>query len=257
MLAPSEMASYTTDVSVAKVNRSFSKVLVASIMAGIFVAMAYFVYLIMATENGTTTSVTSLNKFLGSVIFTIGIIAVIVAGADLFTGNCLIMFGVIDKKVKFSKYIVNLLIVLLGNLIGGTFIAALIYFSNAQSPILEQYVNEIAQMKVNLTFTEGVIRGIICNLLVALGVYMSYASKTISGKVLAAGIPVTAFVITGFEHVVANMYILPLSLMQGGINSIWAILFNNFIPVAIGNFIGGGLILPLAYYYLYLKKEKE
>lgn len=249
MYLPYEVAEYTSAASEFKINRRFMKVLVSSMLAGLFIGLGYYANIIIlgGNENG-------LNRFLGGFVFSVGIVMVIIAGADLFTGNCLVMFGVFDKKLKFSKVVIHLLVVLLGNFIGALFLVFLLYFSKMPEIKTIEYVNYIATKKLSLGFGEAVFRGILCNILVAIGVYMSYASKNISGKILASVLPISAFVIMGFEHSVANMFILPLSLMYQDL-SVFEIIFNNIIPVIIGNFIGGGIILPLAYYYIYLKKE--
>lgn len=251
MYLPYEVAEYTSTASEFKVNRKILKVLVSSMLAGLFIGLGYYANIIISSGRGFEAG---LNKFLGGLVFSVGIVMVIIAGADLFTGNCLVMFGVFDKKLKFSKVVIHLLIVLLGNFIGALFLVFLIYFSKMPDNTTIEYINNLAARKLNLGFGEAVFRGILCNILVAIGVYMSYAAKDISGKILAAVLPISAFVIMGFEHSVANMFVLPLSLMYQDL-SVFEIIFNNIIPVAIGNFIGGGIILPLAYYYIFLKKE--
>ena len=251
MYSPFEVAEYTSAASEFKVNRRYLKILISSMLAGLFIGLGYYANIIISSGLGNDYG---LNKFLGGLIFSVGIVMVIIAGADLFTGNCLVMFGVFDKKQKFSKVIVHLLIVLLGNLIGAIFLVLLIYYSKMPDQATINLINAIAYKKLHLGFWVVVFRGILCNILVAIGVYMSYASKNVSGKILAAVLPVSAFVVMGFEHSVANMFILPLSFMYQNIST-FDILFNNLIPAIIGNFIGGGIILPLAYYYIYLKKD--
>ena len=263
MYTPYEIAGIASEASVYKVNRKFFKILISSMLAGMFIGLGYYANIVIRSQVGFDVG---LNNFLGGFIFTVGIVMVIIAGADLFTGSCLIMFGVLDKKVELAKAVVHLLIVLLGNFLGGLFLAILIYTSKMPTETIMHYVSNIVVAKSNLGFMEAMVRGILCNILVAIGVYMAYASKNISGKILAAVLPVAAFVMMGFEHSVANMFVLPLGLMFPRIlpayvgvefDLIMNILFKNLFPVIIGNFIGGGIILPFAYHYIYLKKNKN
>lgn len=262
MYTPAEIAKIASDVSIYKVNRKFYKILISAILAGLFIGLGYYANIVIRASLGDDKG---LNIFLGGFIFAVGIAMVIIAGADLFTGSCLIMFGVYDKKVQFSKVVVHLLIVLLGNFIGGIFLAFLIYFSKMPTGEVKQYVLNVFNQKTSLGFIEAVLRGILCNILVAIGVYMAYAAKNVSGKIIAAVLPVAAFVVMGFEHSVANMFILPLGFMfnetaqhvGAEFNTILSMFTNNLIPVIIGNFIGGGIILPLAYYFIFLKNDTK
>lgn len=250
MYLPYELAKNTSEAAEFKVNRKFLKILVSSMLAGLFIGLGYFGYIVITANAGIDLG---LSKFIGGLVFSVGIVMVIIAGADLFTGNCLVMFGVVTKKVKFSSVVTHLLVVLLGNFIGALFLVFLVYYSNTPGQLDIIVINRIANAKMNLSFSEAIFRGILCNILVAIGVYMSYAAKNVTGKILGAVFPVMVFVILGFEHSVANMFILPLSGMYQDI-SIVSMLFNNLIPVILGNFIGGGILLPFAYYFIYLKE---
>lgn len=262
MYSPAEIAELTSNASYNKVNRPFLKILVSAILAGIFIGFGYYAYIIVRANSSIDVG---LNIFLGALVFTVGIVMVIIAGADLFTGSCLVMFGVLDKKVKFNKVVLYLFIVLLGNIIGGTLLALLIFYSKMPSDKVIDYIVDVFLTKTSLSFVEALIRGILCNILVAIGVYMAYAAKDVGGKILAAVFPVFAFVVMGFEHIVANMFIIPLGLLYPGVTAAYVgvnfdiminIIINNIIPVTIGNFIGGGIILPFAYYFIFLKKQK-
>ena len=250
MYLPYELAKNTSEAAEFKVNRKFLKVLVSSMLAGLFIGLGYFGYIVITANSGIDLG---LSKFIGGLVFSVGIVMVIIAGADLFTGNCLVMFGVVTKKVKFSSVVTHLLVVLLGNFIGALFLVFLVYYSNTPGQLDIIVINRIADAKMNLSFSEAIFRGILCNILVAIGVYMSYAAKNVTGKILGAVFPVMVFVILGFEHSVANMFILPLSGMYQSV-PIMGMLLNNLVPAILGNFIGGGIILPFAYYLIYLKE---
>jgi len=254
MYSPEELANVMLDVSYNKVNRYAIKVFVSAMLAGMFIGLGYYANIVINSYEmpiiGSNT--VGILRFLGAFIFAVGLIMVIVAGADLFTGNCLVMFGVFNKRIKFVDAIVHLLLVLLGNLIGACFLALLIYYANSPSTTIINSIEEIAASKLDKSFISLVILGILCNILVAIAVYMAYAAKNITGKVIVVILPIIAFILMAFEHSVANMFIFPLNaLLQK--DSLF-LMFNNLLPVILGNFIGGGIILPLSYTVIYLKK---
>lgn len=254
MYSPEELANVMLDVSYNKVNRNALKVFVSAMLAGMFIGLGYYANIVINSYEmpiiGSNT--VGILRFLGAFIFAVGLIMVIVAGADLFTGNCLVMFGVFNKRIKFVDAIVHLLLVLLGNLIGACFLALLIYYANSPSTTIINSIEEIAASKLDKSFISLVILGILCNILVAIAVYMAYAAKNITGKVIVVILPIIAFILMAFEHSVANMFIFPLNaLLQK--DSLF-LMFNNLLPVILGNFIGGGIILPLSYTVIYLKK---
>lgn len=254
MYSPEELANVMLDVSYNKVNRNALKVFVSAMLAGMFIGLGYYANIVINSYEmpiiGSNT--VGILRFLGAFIFAVGLIMVIVAGADLFTGNCLVMFGVYNKRIKFVDAIVHLLLVLLGNLIGACFLALLIYYANSPSTTIINSIEEIAASKLDKSFISLVILGILCNILVAIAVYMAYAAKNITGKVIVVILPIIAFILMAFEHSVANMFIFPLNaLLQK--DSLF-LMFNNLLPVILGNFIGGGIILPLSYTVIYLKK---
>lgn len=254
MYSPEELANVMLDVSYNKVNRNALKVFVSAMLAGMFIGLGYYANIVINSYEmpiiGSNT--VGILRFLGAFIFAVGLIMVIVAGADLFTGNCLVMFGVFNKRIRFVDAIVHLLLVLLGNLIGACFLALLIYYANSPSTTIINSIEEIAASKLDKSFISLVILGILCNILVAIAVYMAYAAKNITGKVIVVILPIIAFILMAFEHSVANMFIFPLNaLLQK--DSLF-LMFNNLLPVILGNFIGGGIILPLSYTVIYLKK---
>jgi len=152
----------------------------------------------------------------------------------------------------------------MGNFVGALIFVFLLKYSNmvvvndaeGVYTYLYKTIKDIAHTKVNLTFTEALFRGILCNILVSVAVYITYAGKTVSSKILAIYIPIVLFVITAFEHSVANMFILPLAyVLESGSFTLSQMFFNNLIPVTIGNIIGGAVIIPIAYYFVYIKQK--
>jgi formate/nitrite transporter len=248
MLNPKEIAKEALSVSKGKVNRGVLKVFLSAILAGFFIGLGYFGYIALSA------SIPIVGKFYGSVFFAIGLVMIIIAGGDLFTGNCLLTIGWFKKTYSILKVLKNWLVVYFGNLIGALILFCFIYFSNSHEAYKNAILN-IADMKLSLNFTEALFRGILCNILVAMGVYMSYSSRSVTGKILAAMLPVALFVASGYEHSIANMFVLPLAKVLGAPHSVYTILIMNLLPVTLGNIIGGGILLPGAYYLLFLHDE--
>ncbi|MDF2700288.1 MAG: FdhC protein [Haloplasmataceae bacterium] len=253
MLTPKEVASETCKIGLAKVTKKNSQVIISAILAGMFIGLGYYGYIVLA--SGATGEFAFLGKFLGAFVFPIGLVLILIAGGDLFTGNCLITMGYFNKQYNLKIVIKNLYLVFIGNFIGALFLVGLMYLSNIITTDTKEYIIELAEKKVHLTFIEAVARGILCNILVALAVYISYSGKTISSRIIAAMLPVLLFVVSGYEHSIANMFLIPMAKVLGGEITVFQILFNNLLPVTIGNIIGGSIIIPLAYHYLFLKNH--
>ncbi|HEY8364749.1 MAG TPA: formate/nitrite transporter family protein [Haloplasmataceae bacterium] len=253
MLSPKELANEACQIGLSKVTKRSNIALVSAILAGMFIAFGYYGYIVVSSAF----SGAILGKFIGACVFPVGLVIIIITGVDLFTGNCLVFLGFLDRKYCFLKVLKNLGIVYVGNLIGALFLALLIYLSNmASNDSVKSFIIKVCMDKTSLSFIEALTRGILCNIAVAIAVYMSFAAKTVSGKVLTAFYPVMLFVLCGYEHSVANMFILPLGyILQSGNDITILGIINNLIPVTIGNFIGGALILPLAYYFIFVKKR--
>lgn len=176
---------------------------------------------------------------------------IVLVGGELFTGNCLMTFGLMQKEIAFKDYLKTLIQVLIGNLLGALFIVFVLYFGGVYNkPEIAETIIGIAKAKTSLTFVQVLMRGILCNILVALGVWLATTSKDTTGKLLGCWFPVMLFVLCGYEHVVANMFYLPLGAVLDSSITMSKILLN-FIPATLGNFIGGGLVIPLIYNKVY------
>lgn len=265
-LSPKEITDYTIDGGVSKVNRSVLTVLAMAIMAGVYIALGGFASAVAAhdlTNKGIA-------KLVTGAVFPIGLMFVVINGADLFTGNCLIAMSTFDKKTSWTGFMKNLVIVLFGNFLGAIFIACLV----ANSGILSMsdgrfgaYVIKTAVAKCNLEFTQALCLAIICNIYVCAGIWMIYAAKDITGKVLAGFFSIFAFAISGAEHIVANMFYVPVALFSKtdafldlahatSDQLTWGKFFiNNAIPVTIGNILGG-LFIGGMYYVIFKKLNK-
>jgi formate/nitrite transporter len=266
-LAPNEIVDYTIEGGSGKIKRTTLMVFLMAIMAGVYVALGA----LAASTAAHGVADKGLAKLITGAVFPVGLMFVVINGADLFTGNCLIFMAVLDERVKKMQLIKNLAIVLAGNFVG----AVLIAFLEAHSGMFAMgdnafgaYMLKIAYSKVNLGFTEALSLAIICNIFVCAGVMLMYSAKDVSGKILAGFFPIFAFAISGAEHIVANMYYIPAAIFSKAnpafveaahlsaeqVASItWGNFFvNNIIPVTIGNVIGG-LFIGGMYYAIFKK----
>ena len=247
-LSPLEMSKAISDIGEKKASESIFELFIFGVLAGIYIAFGAAVA--TAVLSGGTLD-GGVAKFLAGSVFTVGLILVLILGSELFTGNILMTIGLIYQKYSFIKVLRNWLVVYFGNLLGGIIIAWLVFKSGLLvrlgnfTPIGMAAV-KITETKLQLGFTEALCRGVLCNMLVCLAVIMCIASKTVEGKILGIYFPIMAFVASGYEHSVANMYFLPAGLMaKGEFVSGFFTIFSNLIPVTIGNIIGGLLIVLL------------
>lgn len=247
MLAPKEIAEATVGVGKYKTSKKNSIVFVSALLAGLFIGLGYTGYLIVSGVMADA----AVGKVVGALLFPVGLLLVLIAGADLFTGNTLVTMAWYKKEIKLSDVAKNLSIVWLGNLVGALLLVVLVYFSNTFTGSIAEGVMHLAEKKVHLNMVELLTRSTLCNILVAITVYMSYAAKDVTGKVIISYIPIWLFVITGFEHCVANMFVLPMGYLLGADITI-AQIIANIVPVTIGNIVGG-MLVTAAYYFLFLK----
>lgn len=274
-LLPDKMAEQAEEAGINKVNRSFSKTFVLAILAGTFIA---FGAIFATTVTAEPTLSLGFTKLLGGIAFSLGLILVIISGAELFTGNNLIVMAWANKRIQTLQVLKNWVIVYMGNFVGAIFIALLmllsLQYSTGTGNIGVKILN-IAETKCSLGFVQAIILGILCNVLVCLAVWLCYSAKSASGKILSIIFPITAFVAIGFEHSIANMYFIPKALLiktfandefWTRINSspeiyknlTWSnFIINNLIPVTLGNLIGGAGLVGLVYWYVYLKGNKR
>lgn len=275
-LAPSEITELTIENGIKKVNQSAVNLVLLGILAGVFIAFASEGSNMAAFNLFAKPETYGLGKCLAGAIFGTGLMLVVIAGGELFTGNTLMLAGVLDGKIKTGAMLRNWFYVYAGNFIGSVFIAWMMNVSGlfgSGSNNLGAMTIKIALYKVNLTFLQAFVLGIMCNWLVCLAVWMSYGAKDITGKILAIFFPIWLFITSGFEHSVANMYYIPAGIMAKhnpeylkaalnlgiGIDKLdylnWGTFFsNNLIPVTLGNIVGGGFFVAGIYWFVYLKK---
>jgi formate/nitrite transporter len=247
-LSPLEISRAISDIGKKKANARIFELFIFGILAGIYVALGANVATTVLS-GGTLDS--GLAGFLSGSVFSVGLMLVLIPGSELFTGNILMTIGFIYRKYSFIKVLRNWLSVYFGNLLGAMIIVWLVFGSGLLvhlgnlTPIGAMTVR-IAEAKLQLSFVEALCRGILCNMLVCLAVIMSIASRSVVGKIFGIYFPIMAFVASGYEHSVANMFFLPAGLIiKGELVSNFFIIFDNLIPVTIGNIIGGLLIVLL------------
>ncbi len=253
--SPKEIVEQVNNVAKAKAETPWKKTLVSALLAGGYIAMGSFLALMLGgglPELAKTNP--GLQKFVFGGVFPLGLILVAIAGADLFTGNTAYFVpSVLSRKMSVSKPLKNWAIVYIGNFLGSLLVAWLFaYYTGmlGKTPLLESTL-AVGTKKVSAPFLKTLVKGIVCNWMVALAMWVAYASEDVISKIVGIWFPIMAFVAMGFEHCVANMFFIPTAIFYGADISCFV---NNLIPVTIGNIIGGALFVGTAYWYLYEKK---
>jgi len=267
---PAQMVCRLEGVGAAKASQNTLSMALLGILAGFFIGLGAVFCTLVTTDIGLGFG---LGKLVGGLAFSLGLILVVVAGAELFTGNCLIVAPWMSSRVSGAALLRNWGIVYFANLAGSLILVALIFHS--QFWALDGYgvgahALMIASGKTSLAFVPALCRGILCNILVCLAVWLALAARSVTGKILAIAIPITAFVACGFEHSIANMFFIPMGIAMAGqaevmqaagvtaaqIASVAPLGFvHNLIPVTIGNIIGGSSV-AVVYWLVFLRKER-
>ncbi|MEP7355752.1 MAG: formate transporter FocA [Anaerolineales bacterium] len=271
-LIPAEMAAKAAQVGVKKAHLPALNMFVLAVLAGAFIALgAVFSTTVVA---GTAGLPYGLVRVLSGLAFSLGLILVLVGGAELFTGNNLIVMAWASGQVSSRLLLQNWVIVYLGNFAGAIATAVLLYFSgqfNFGQGSVGAAALAAANAKVGLGFVQAVVLGILCNALVCLAVWLTFSARTTTDRILAIVPPVTAFVAAGFEHSIANMYFIPVALFikAGAPSAFWTaigktaadfpnltwqrFLVKNLLPVTLGNIVGGALLVGAVYWFVYLR----
>lgn len=252
-LKPKQIAEATVENGVVKARNPLMTTAVLGFLAGAFIALGYLLYIrVIASAPAEWGSFTS---FVGASLFPVGLILVLLAGGELLTGNMMaVPLAWMKGRISSIEVMKNLIIVTLTNFLGALFVA---YFFGhvvgltASGVFLEKTI-DVAAHKLHDSFLQAFISGIGCNWLVALAVWLSYGSKSFSGKILGIWFPTMAFVAIGFQHVVANMFVIPAAIFEGHFS--WGEYLTNFVPVWLGNLTGGVVFVAGAYFLAYLKK---
>ncbi|HGN0431557.1 TPA: formate transporter FocA [Proteus mirabilis] len=276
LLSPADMAKVADDVCCYKANKHIPTTYLSAFTAGMFISIA-FVFYITAT-TGTASVPFGLAKLVGGICFSLGLMLVVVCGADLFTSTVLTIIPKATGRISWAKMFANWINVYIGNFIGALFFVALMWFAGqyaAANGLWGLNVLQTAQHKVEHTFIEAVCLGILANLMVCLAVWMSYAGRTLIDKLFALILPIGMFVASGFEHSIANMFLIPLGIViknfapaefwttvgaspeQFSNLTVSNFLVDNLLPVTIGNIIGGAVLVGLVYWLMHLRGDKH
>ncbi|HIJ72829.1 MAG TPA: formate transporter FocA [Candidatus Hydrogenedentes bacterium] len=272
-LLPPQIAAKAADVGVTKGNLPVRQKFPLAVLAGAFIGMGAIFYTTVITGNGAGQAIElpfGVMKLIGGLAFCLGLILVIVAGAELFTGNNLMVMAVASRKLPIRKLLRNWVIVYVGNFVGAAATAYAMYLTAQYTfagGALGIKAMAIADAKCGLAFLPALTRGIFCNVLVCLAVWLCFSCRTTIGKIVAIVFPITAFVAAGFEHCVANMYFVPVGLFIRSDAAFWAangvdvaqfadltwgsFLVANLVPVTIGNVIGGTILVGAVYWLIY------
>ena len=288
-LLPPEMALKAEIVGVRKAEMACLPMFALAVLAGAFIALGAIFSTTLIAGAGSAGIIAAdgslayrsalpfgIQRLLAGLAFCLGLILVVVAGAELFTGNNLIVMAWANKKVSTLKLLRNWVIVYLGNFAGSLGAAGMIYLSGHYKyggGAIGTAALSIANAKASLEFIPALFLGVLCNALVCLAVWMTYSARSTTDKILSIIFPITAFVAAGFEHSVANMYFIPIGLFikyfdpaltarlaeSAGLNLeklTWGNFLNNLVPVTLGNIIGGAGLVALVYWLVYLRQAK-
>lgn len=272
--SPVEIIEANIKVGTTKVNLPVFKMILLGIMAGAFIAIGG------ATSSTAAHGISDvgLSRLVAGCIFPVGLMMIVFVGGELFTGNCLTVMGVLDKKFLPALVIRDLIIIWISNLIGALIIDLLIFYSgnlDYSNGLLGAYAIKVAVGKCSISFSKGIVSGILCNILVCIAILMATAATDVAGKIWAIFFPIMAFVVGGFEHCVANMFYIPVGMLSAtnpdylskaqeayGLTTdqlsrlSLSGFFTNQIPVTIGNIIGGMLFVGLPCYLVHIKNKE-
>lgn len=262
--APAQIADRVCKIGLAKVTTPVSTMIVLALLAGAFISLGALFYAVTVTTGKEAAPVPfGLLRLAGGVAFSLGLVLVVVGGAELFTGNNLIAMAWAVGCVQTSQVIKNWVWVYLGNLLGALGTVALVLLAGVPAlgdGAVGDTLVHIARSKVALDPVSAVARGILCNVLVCLAVWLCMAARSVADKILAIVFPISAFVACGFEHSVANMFFLPMgiALTASGADALsWSGALANLGLVTLGNLIGGTGLVALVYWFVYLRHSKQ
>ena len=276
-LLPADMARRAEDIGVAKAHLDAVTTFVLAVLAGAFIALgALFATTVMAGASGVLPY--GVTRLLGGVVFSLGLILVVVGGAELFTGNTLIVMAWASGRIGLAAVLRNWTIVFAGNLVGAVATAILVVAGGQYTfgaGAVGSTALSIAAAKLQFGFVQAVALGTLCNALVCLAVWLTLSARSTTDRILAVLFPISAFVAAGFEHSVANMYFVPVALFirNAAAPGFWtaihqppaayaalnwsAFLLRNLLPVTIGNIIGGGVMVGTVYWFVYLRRAER
>ena len=263
--SPQQIAERVDNIGVTKARLPLLSMAMLGMLAGAFIGLGALYYTLVVSDASLSFAVA---RVLGAVCFSLGLLLVVVAGAELFTGNNLLAMAWADGKVSTAEVLRNWAVVCAANFVGAAGLALLVFLSGHAGmnggAIAQSYL-KIAIAKSTMPVAELFFRGVLCNVLVCMAVWMVLAGHSVVDKFFAIVLPVSAFVAAGFEHSIANMYFFPLALLlkesgialPAGADAITAYaMLRNLVPVILGNIFGGSVLVALVYYVIYIRPKK-
>jgi formate transporter len=258
--APREIYEKVCNLGVTKAHLPIVSILMLGMLAGAFIGLGALFNVIVLSDDSMGFAA---RRVLGGVLFSLGLFLVLVAGAELFTGNNLLAMAWAERKLTTGEVLANWAIVGAANFVGAVFLAWLVYMSGHAElnggAVARTYL-EIAAAKTSLAPVRAFFSGVMCNVLVCTAVWMALAGRSVTDKLLAIVLPISAFVAAGFEHSVANMYLIPLGMMlqaEAGQAVSLAGLARNLVPVIAGNIVGGSVLVALVYHVIYVRPREK
>ncbi|MFZ5565601.1 MAG: formate/nitrite transporter family protein [Pseudomonadota bacterium] len=258
--APAQIAQRIESVGVTKARLPTLQLLMLGVLAGAFIGLGAMLFALVKSDATLGFAASAL---LGGLVFSLGLLLVVVAGAELFTGNNLLAMAWADGRITSREVLRNWLLVCAANFVGAAGLALLVFASGhagLNGGVIGQTVVKIALAKQELSPTQAFFRGVLCNVLVCMAVWMAMAGRSVVDKAVAVVPPIAAFVAAGFEHSIANMYFMPLAMLlqhfgPEGLAAMpavtWAGMLGNLLPVIAGNLLGGSVLVGLSYYLIY------
>jgi formate/nitrite transporter len=265
-LLPDAMARKAECIGFAKAERDLPGLVMLAVLAGAFIAFGALLSTVVATGIGEGLPF-GVGRLLIGLSFSLGLVLVVVGGAELFTGDTLMVMALAGGKLRLSRMLRAWAIIYAGNFVGALGTALLVFLSGHAmlgGGAVGRTAVAIAAAKADIAPVEAFVLGILCNVLVGLAVWLSLSARTVTDKILAVVPPITAFVAAGFEHSVANMYFIPLGLLLkwGGVEGFADIpgptvvgLAANLVPVTLGNIVGGAVLVGAVYWFVYLRRR--
>ncbi len=261
--APSEIAQRIESVGVSKARLATLPLLMLGVLAGAFIGLGAMLFVLVKSDPTLGFAATAIG---GGLVFSLGLLLVVVAGAELFPGNNLLAMAWADGRISSAEVLRNWVLVCLANFVGAAGLAVLVFASGhteLNGGAVGQQVVKIALAKQDLSALQAFFRGVLCNVLVCMAVWMAMAGRSVVDKAVAVVPPITAFVAAGFEHSIANMYFMPLAMLlqHFGPETLasttpvtWTGLLGNLLPVIAGNLLGGSVLVGLSYYLIYRRQ---
>jgi len=275
-LLPHQITEKADNVAYSKATKAFLSAFYLAVTAGMFISLAFVFYVTVTT--GTEDIAWGIRNLIGGGAFSLGLLLVVVVGGELFTSSTLTLIAKASQRITTTQMLKNWTVVYFGNYVGATFLVFLIFFSGLHNADNGQWgltALNIAQHKLHHSFTEAVALGILCNIMVCLAIWMAFGARSVTDKMFAVFLPVAMFVSSGFEHCIANMFMVPIAILiqHYGSPEFWLsighnasefadittlnFLVNNLFPVTLGNIIGGGVIVGLMHWMIYLRPAQK